>query len=112
MTQERLELAEGWIFPGSSLGDLRDFPAVPRQRCGYQLSLLQDGEEPDDWKPFPTVGKGVKEIRVACENGAFHVFYVVDRPDGIYVLHAFRKTTQKTEKRDIDLARTRLKSRD
>jgi phage-related protein len=57
-----------------------------------------------------TVGPGAREIRVTCEDGAFRVFYVVDRPDGIYVLHAFRKTTQKTEKRDIDLAKVRFKS--
>ena len=57
-----------------------------------------------------TVGKGVKEIRVACEDGAFRVFYVVDRPEAIYVLHCFRKTSQKTEKRDIDLGQARFKT--
>jgi len=29
--------------------------------------------------------------------------------DSIYVLHAFRKKSQKTPKRDIELARKRLK---
>lgn len=99
------------VFIGTSLSDLRDLPAVAKQRCGYQLSLVENGEEPDDWKPFGTVGKGVKEIRVACE-GAFRVLYVADRPDGIYVLHVFRKTTEKTEKRDVDLAKARYKSLD
>ena len=99
-----------WV--GSSLQDLRDFPEVPRKRAGFQLELLQEGEEPDDFKPMKSVGKGVQEIRIACDDGAFRVFYVVKRSDAIYVLHAFRKTTQKTEKRDIDLAKTRLKSLD
>ena len=71
---------------------------------------LQEGEEPDDWKPMKSVGPGVQEIRIACEEGAFRVFYVVNRPEAIYVLHAFRKTTQKTEKRDMDLAKVRYKS--
>ncbi len=57
-----------------------------------------------------SVGPGAQEIRIACEEGAFRVFYVVNRPEAIYVLHAFRKTTQKTEKRDIDLAKARYKS--
>lgn len=96
-----------WV--GSSLQDLRDFPEVPRQRAGFQLELLQEGEEPDDFKPMKSVGKGVQEIRIACDDGAFRVFYVVNRPEAIYVLHAFRKTTQKTEKRDLDLGRTRYK---
>lgn len=97
-----------WV--GSSKEDLRDFPAVPKQRAGYQLEGLQEGDEPDDWKPMPSVGPGVQEIRIACSEGAFRVFYVVNRPEAIYVLHAFRKTTQKTEKRDIDLAKARFKS--
>ncbi|MDA7021313.1 type II toxin-antitoxin system RelE/ParE family toxin [Pseudomonas fragi] len=97
-----------WV--GSSLQDLRDFPEVPRRRAGFQLELLQEGEEPDDFKPMKSVGKGVQEIRIACDDGAFRVFYVVNRPEAIYVLHAFRKTTQKTEKRDLDLGRTRYKS--
>ena len=97
-----------WV--GSSLQDLRDFPEVPRKRAGFQLELLQEGEEPDDFKPMKSVGKGVQDIRIACDDGAFRVFYVVNRPEAIYVLHAFRKTTQKTEKRDLDLGRTRYKS--
>ena len=98
------------VWVGRSKDDLRDFPVVPRQRAGFQLELLQDGDEPDDWKPMKTVGPGVQEIRIGCEEGAFRVFYVVNRPDAIYVLHAFKKTTEKTEKRDIDLAKARLKS--
>lgn len=100
------------LWLGTSLDDLRDFPRAAVQRCGYQLSRVEDGEEPDDWKPMKSVGKGVKEIRVQSDDGAFRVFYVVDRPEAIYVLHAFQKTTQKTEKRDIDLAKARLKSLD
>jgi phage-related protein len=97
-----------WV--GSSREDLRDFPSVARQRAGYQLEVLQEGDEPDDWKPMKTVGPGVQEIRIKCEDGAFRVFYVVNRPEAIYVLHAFRKTTQKTEKCDLDLAKARFKS--
>ena len=100
------------VWVGNSKEGLRDFSLVARQRAGYQLENLQDGDEPDDWKPMKTVGPGVQEIRIKCDDGAFRVFYVANRPDAIYVLHAFRKTTQKTEKRDIDLAKTRLKSLD
>lgn len=99
-----------WV--GSSKEDLRDFPPVARQRAGYQLEVIQEGDEPSDWKPMDSVGQGVREIRIKCKDGAFRVFYVVNRPEAIYVLHAFRKTTEKTEKRDIDLATTRYKSLD
>lgn len=105
-------LAKDLVWVGSSKEDLRDFPPVARQRAGYQLDLIQHGEEPDDWKPMQQIGSGVQEIRIRCADGAFRVFYVVNRPDAIYILHAFRKTTQKTEKHDIDLAKARLKSLD
>lgn len=95
-----------WL--GSSKEDLRDFPPVARQRSGYQLELIQEGEEPADWKPMESVGQGVREIRIKCKDGAFRVFYVVSKPEAVYVLHVFRKTTEKTEKRDLDLAKARF----
>jgi phage-related protein len=39
-------------FVGSSDDDLRDFPLVARQRAGYQLHLVQNGQNPSDWKPM------------------------------------------------------------
>lgn len=99
-----------WL--GSSKEDLRAFPETARHRAGYQLEVIQYGEEPSDWKPMESVGKGVREIRIKAKDGAFRVFYVVSRPEAIYVLHAFRKTTEKTEKCDIDLAKARYKSLD
>lgn len=100
------------VFVGSSKDDVRDFPSEAKHRAGYQIEILQEGDEPDDTKWMKTVGPGVQEIRIKCDDGAFRVFYVANRPEAIYVLHAFRKTTQKTEKRDIDLAKARLKSLD
>ncbi|MEK1941889.1 MAG: type II toxin-antitoxin system RelE/ParE family toxin, partial [Pseudomonas sp.] len=97
-------------FVGTSKNDLKDFPRGARLEAGYQLETLQRGGQANDWKPMKSVGLGVQEIRVACEEGAFRVFYVVNRPEALYVLHAFKKTTQKTEKRDIDLAKARLRS--
>lgn len=96
------------MFVGSALKDLKAFALDARRAAGFQLDLLQQGEEPFDWRPMKTIGRGVNEIRITEESGAFRVFYVVNRPDAVYVLHALRKTTQKTEMRDIELARARL----
>lgn len=97
------------VFLGSSLEGLREFPDAAKQAAGHQLDRVQNGLEPNDWKPMKTVGKGVIEIRIKERSGAFRVFYVANKGERIYVLHAFQKTTEKTEKRDIDLARERLK---
>ncbi len=54
-----------------------------------------------------TIGKGVQEIRIRDESGAFRVIYVAKFSDAVYVLHCFQKKTQKTSKADIDLATKR-----
>jgi len=95
-----------WL--GSSRSDIRNFPADARRRAGYELYLVQSGLEPSDWKPMPSVGVGVREIR--ARTGREHrVFYVAKFEEGVYVLHAFEKKTQKTPKADLDLARSRLR---
>lgn len=96
-------------FLGTSLDDLRTFPAEARREAGHQLDRVQRGLDPVDWKPMPAVGSGVREMRVRDDAGAFRVIYLAGRPEAVYVLHAFQKKTQATSKRDLELARTRLR---
>jgi len=96
-----------WI--GSSRVDLRAFPAQARRVAGFQLRRVQQGLEPNDWKPMPIVGPGVREIRV--RTGLEHrVFYVAALADRVYVLHAFEKRSRKTAKRDVGLAKGRYRT--
>jgi len=97
-----------WV--GTSYKDLLAFPAEARQEAGYQLHRVQNGLEPEDWKPFSSVGVGVREIRIHEQGGAFMVMYVAKFSVRIYVLHAFRKKTQKTSAKDIDVVRTRYRA--
>jgi len=85
-------------FRGSALSDLRAFPNSARREAGYQLDKVQNEQTPTDWKPMTTVGKGVLEIRIRDEAGAFRVIYIAKFADAIYVLHCFQKKTQKTAK--------------
>jgi phage-related protein len=96
-------------FEGSSLDDLRNWPEASRQAAGYQLDRVQQGLEPDDWKPFKTVGQGVREIRIAEDNGQWRILYVQIISNTVHVLHCFRKKTRKTAQADIDIARQRFK---
>lgn len=95
-------------FLGDSLARIRAFPVEGRQRAGYQLQRVQEGHEPDDWKPMRTAGRGVREIRIREEAGAFRVIYIASLPDAVYVLHAFQKKTRKTARGDLDLAAARF----
>lgn len=51
-------------FVGSSLDDLRDFPAEARRQAGFELYAIQRGHDPTDWKPMQDVGPGVRERRI------------------------------------------------
>jgi phage-related protein len=63
-------------FAGASIDDLRQFPLDARREAGYQLTKVQHGMEPSDWKPMQSVGEGVKEIRIRDESGAFRIIYL------------------------------------
>jgi phage-related protein len=95
-------------FLGDSLTRLREFDVDAKQDAGYQLDKVQRGEQPDDFKPMPSIGKGVEEIRIWDESGTYRVIYTARLADTVYVLHAFQKKTQVTAKRDIDLAKARF----
>lgn len=84
------------------------FSTSLRLEAGEALWRLQNGLMPLDWKPMPDVGAGVSEIRLRDEAGIYRIFYVAKYLEGIYVLHCFEKKTQKTDLREIDLARARL----
>lgn len=96
-------------FRGNSRDDLREFPLTARRDAGYQLDQVQHGHDPDDWKPMPSIGPGVQEIRIRDVAGAFRVVYIAKFPEAVYVLHCFQKKTQQTRKQDLELAQTRYR---
>jgi len=95
------------IWTGNSYKSLVEFPPAVRREAGYQLFRLQQGVDPKDWKPMSSIGMGVREIRLHVD-GEHRVIYLAKFEEGIYVLHAFQKKTQKTAPKDIELTRSRL----
>jgi len=96
------------IWLGDSRDTIRASPDDVRQRAGFQLWRVQRGLEPNDWKPIPSVGLGVQEIRI--HTGTEHrVLYVARFSEAVYVLHVFEKRTRRTPQDDLDLARQRLR---
>ncbi len=97
-------------FLGNTLDAIRDLTVDARRDVGYQLDKVQNGEQPDDFKPMPNVGKGVNEIRVWEEDGTYRVIYTARLKESVYVLHVFKKDSQEARQADIDLVKKRLKS--
>ena len=97
------EKAIYWV--GTSYKDLLAFPDEAKREAGYQLHRVQNGFDPENWKPFQTVGSGVKEIRISTDNNVFRIMYAAKFAEKIYILHAFQKKTQKTSLKDIEIAK-------
>jgi phage-related protein len=90
---------------------LREFPEEIRREIGKAIFDLQKGEKltmPLS-KPMPDVGSNVHELRVKDRGGAYRAFYLTVAEDGVYIFHAFKKTTQATPKREIELGKKRLR---
>ena len=81
-------------------GDLAD--AMARLDAGLTLSMPLS-------RPMPTIGRGVHELRLKDRSGAYRVVYAVPRSRTFYVVHAFKKTTERTPMRHVELVRRRLK---
>lgn len=96
------------VWWGDSLARLREIAPEARREAGQQLRLIQAGQQPDDWKPMPSVGLGVSEIRVRV-GGAYRLIYVAKFTEAVYVLHVFQKKSRKTPRNEIELARKRFR---
>jgi phage-related protein len=96
------------VWVGTARKDYAKFPVPAQQVMGRELLLLQLGGQPHDFKPMPSVGAGVEEIRIWVESGTYRVIYIARRAEAVYVLHAFQKKSQKTSRNDLELARKRL----
>jgi phage-related protein len=98
------------VFLGDSLKAIREFPEDARRMAGRQIARVQRGAEPIDWKPFPSVGPNVREIRIRESGEAFRVIYQATLADMVVVISAFEKKSQKTPKHEVEKARSRLRA--
>jgi phage-related protein len=101
-----MDLLKPVVWVGNSRQDLAQFPADVMQALGKELLKVQQGLMPNDFKVMTSVGKGVYEIRVKLD-GAWRMMYVAKFTKAVYVLHVFRKKTQKTAPIDIQIAKAR-----
>lgn len=62
------------VFLGSSLKDLKAFPLDARRAVGFQLKILQQGEQPFDCKPMKTIGRGVSRFGLLRSQELFECF--------------------------------------
>jgi phage-related protein len=97
-----------WV--GDAKEVLSAFPQEVKGVFGYSLRRLQKGLLPDcDARRMQSVGKGVWELKTADERTWYRVIYLTRIGDALYILHAFEKDSRKTDRRDLEIANSRLK---
>lgn len=98
------------LWVGDAKEVLSAFPQAVKSVLGYSLRRLQKGLLPDcDARRMETVGKGVWELKTADERTWYRVIYLTRIGDALYVLHTFEKSSRKTDRRDLEIAKSRLK---
>jgi phage-related protein len=98
-----------WV--GDAKEVLSAFPETVKGVFGYTLRRLQKGLLPDcDARRMESVGKGVWELKTADERTWYRVIYLTRIGDKLFVLHAFEKSSRKTDRRDLEVAKSRLRS--
>ena len=55
------------------------------------------------------MGDGLFEIRAKAKEGIGRALFCYVKGERVYILHVFVKKTQKTPKKDMDLAKVRMK---
>ena len=98
-----------WV--GSSLKDIQAMPDDVKDAIGFALGRVQGGKQHSSIKPLSGL-VGVSEIVANVDTDTYRLVYVVNLPDAIYVLHAFKKKSTRgtaTPKKDMELIRMRLR---
>lgn len=89
-------------FPEDIIKDILDITV--RMQNGETLGMPLS-------RSMASIGKSVFELRLKDKTGAYRVIYFsLNKKNEIYLLHAFKKKTQKTPKKNLDLAAKRLRS--
>lgn len=107
MTRRALE----WV--GSSLDDLRCFPADVRRVFGQAIDDAEHGGEHPRTKAMTGFGgRSVLEVVDDFDGDTYRAVYTVRFSGVVYVLHAFQKKSKRgiaTPKHDLDVVKARLK---
>ncbi len=97
---------------GDSLDQLKEFPDEVKRDMGFAIFEAQHGRKNTNAKPMKGLGSGVLEIVSNHDKDTYRAVYAVKLGADIYVLHAFKKKSNKgneTPRPDMDLIKRRLK---
>lgn len=95
-------------WEGDSKEVLRGFPANARSNLSYDLFQLEQHRMPEAFRPMPSIGPKVYELKDGDEKTWYRLVYLSEINNVIYVLHCFEKQGSRTPRRDLKTAKKRL----
>jgi len=87
-----------------------NFPEDARQSAGYQLDLVQKGKQPLDFKPMPSIGKGVEELGFGMTPARIVLSTQPDLPARYMCFMHFRRSAGNVSKRYRDSPESDLRN--
>ena len=87
-------------FPLSVREELLD--AIGDLRAGVLLTMPLS-------QKMQGMGAGIFELRFKDRTGIYRVIYYIKKGDAIFLIHGFKKKTQKTPQKNIDVSLQRIK---
>jgi phage-related protein len=96
-------------WEGNSKEILSGFPDDVKATLGFSLRQIQNGRLPlCEHRSMASVGKGVWELKDSDARSWYRLMYLTRIDNIIHILHCFEKDSRKTDKRDIEIAKSRL----
>lgn len=86
-----------------------DMPPKIQARMLRLLELMEEHGANLGSPHTAPMGGGIFEIRAKAKEGIGRALFCYTKGEHIYILHAFVKKTQKTPKKELDLAIVRMK---
>ncbi len=108
MSQDKTERTDVF-WEGDALEVLRAFPSTMKRNFGREIQRLQEGEKPLDSRPMKSIGQGVFELRQSDDDGWYRLVYFKKIAGRLFMLHCFVKKSAKTSRKDLNIAKNRLK---
>lgn len=88
---------------------LKSWPKAMQWDFGNSLREMQHGRAAKlNVRPMQSIGQGVFELKDFDERTWYRMVYLARVEDTIYILDCFEKDTAKTERKDLNTARSRL----
>lgn len=114
MSTDESEQPKPLFWIGSTLRDLKKFPAQVRQMVGFALFQAQLGRKHPNAKVLKGFGgAGVLEVVSDHDGDTFRTIYTVKFAGAVYALHVFQKKAKrgiKTPPSELDIVRQRLRT--